>query len=375
MKIEKNNLFTFGELTEKERRNLEILALVAKKGLVSRTELSRETGINIVSISNYIKNHIEKNLVFDAGLDVSTGGRKPELVEINNKDNCVAGLDAGSDRIEVVITDLAAKKITGSSITRAGSAGDIPAAILSAIKGLVSGLSLPDSALRAIGVSSRDNGMKALAKDLEARSGVPVFAAGKAICAAYGERRLNKDADTEKMLYMHTDLGRGVMIIKDEFIGAGEAEIGELQESARYLTAWDEALGVVGSAKKEVGKGIGTSIVRLSGADAEKITEEIVIDAAKGRDEVAFIILQNVAINLGLRISYLVNLFSPHTVVIGGGIERAGDIVMPTVKKMVDRLAFAKQAKAVSIIPGVLGNDASGLGAAALAVREIFLNA
>lgn len=376
MKIEKKNSFTLSDLSEKEKRNLEILALVAKKGLISRTELSRETGINIVSISNYIKNHIEKKLVFDAGQDVSTGGRKPELVEINNEDNCVIGIEAKAGSARLVLTDLASKKKGCVAIDCSNLKDkDIAPAVAATAKKLLSESSIPSSSLRAIGLGVEGPLAARMAKELEALTGASVYAGEWASCAAYGEFHLNRSVETDRLLYMHSDLGKGVVIIKDAFIGSeGDAKNSE-DNSSSYLRPWDKILGLVENARREVTRGIGTDIVKLSGANAENITESVVISAAKQKDEVASIILQNVSINLGLRIAYLINLFSPKAVVIGGGIETAGDIVFTTIKKMVNKLAFARQAKAVSIIPGTLGQDGISLGAASMAVREVFINA
>ena len=71
--------------TEKERRNLAILEIVRRAREVSRAEISRITHLNIVTISNYIDDYIAKGLVLEKGYDVSTGGRRPELLEINSR--------------------------------------------------------------------------------------------------------------------------------------------------------------------------------------------------------------------------------------------------------------------------------------------------
>ena len=83
------------ELSEKDVKSLKILDLIIKKGIISRTEISKITGINIVSISNYIHKYIEHKLIIEKGFDVSTGGRKPELVELNTNDNRVIGVEIG----------------------------------------------------------------------------------------------------------------------------------------------------------------------------------------------------------------------------------------------------------------------------------------
>ena len=62
-------------LTDKERKNLSILETIRKNGPFSRTDISKMTELNIVTVSNYINHYIKKNLVIEGELDESTGGR------------------------------------------------------------------------------------------------------------------------------------------------------------------------------------------------------------------------------------------------------------------------------------------------------------
>jgi predicted ArsR family transcriptional regulator len=50
-------------LTEKEKRNIDILEILRKRGPISRPDISKEIGINVVTISNYIDDFIKHNLV------------------------------------------------------------------------------------------------------------------------------------------------------------------------------------------------------------------------------------------------------------------------------------------------------------------------
>jgi glucokinase len=116
-------------------------------------------------------------------------------------------------------------------------------------------------------------------------------------------------------------------------------------------------------------------MVSLAKGDIRNITEDVVIEAARQNDEVALNIVQSVGINLGLRTAFLMNLFTPEAVVVGGGPEKAGGIIFTPIEKMVSRLSFGKLAPNVKIVPGSLGDEAVVLGAASLAVREMFLQA
>src|SRR5664279_3648898 len=79
-------------LTDKERKNLAILEVVRKNGPISRTDISKLTELNIVTVSNYVSHYIKKGLVVEGELDESTGGRKPVLVELNPKAGYIVGV-------------------------------------------------------------------------------------------------------------------------------------------------------------------------------------------------------------------------------------------------------------------------------------------
>ncbi|GAG14264.1 unnamed protein product, partial [marine sediment metagenome] len=79
-------------LSDKERKNFAILDAIRKRGPMARTDITKLTGFNIVTVSNYIDHYIKKGLVFEGGYDTSTGGRKPMLVDLNQKATYVIGV-------------------------------------------------------------------------------------------------------------------------------------------------------------------------------------------------------------------------------------------------------------------------------------------
>ena len=60
------------EFTEREKRNLAILEILRRFGPVTRPEISG-LGLNIVTVSNYIEEFINKNLVLKRSLMFSEG--------------------------------------------------------------------------------------------------------------------------------------------------------------------------------------------------------------------------------------------------------------------------------------------------------------
>jgi len=389
MDTEKEGLFHHCILSDKERKNLAIFELVRKNGPISRTEISHITDINIVSISNYVKEYISSNILVETGWDVSTGGRRPELVELNTKSLYVIGLDIGISNIIATITDFSINVIAKVKIP--SPAADAKAAALNAVEELLTISKVERSKIKAIGIGAAysNDRSPSIRKAIVEKFGISTFMGSDAACAAFGEKQLNPKANAENLLFMYSDMGCGIVIKGDAYFGAG-GNAGEIQISrehiskeeellffrgSQYLKPWGVDLGITQTAKHEIEKGIGTKIVACAKGDLKNITTEVVIEAARQDDDLAADIVRNAGMNLGIRIAYLVNLFNPEVVVVGGGIEKAGELILEPIRKTVKKLAFSGQANIVKIITSALGEDAVSLGAASLATREIFLKA
>jgi DNA-binding Lrp family transcriptional regulator len=106
------------ELTEKERRNIDILEILRRRGPISRPDISKEMGVNVVSISNYVDEFIKRNFVFEKELDVSEGGRRPVLLDLNAQAGYVIGVGLNLSNMVGLLTDLKGNIITKTQITR-----------------------------------------------------------------------------------------------------------------------------------------------------------------------------------------------------------------------------------------------------------------
>ena len=99
MAVKKESVFTYHVSQDRQRKNLSILELIRKKGPISRADISRMLGLNIVSVSNYLDFYINKRTILEVGYDVSSGGRRPELLELNAKSAYIVGVDIGPDNM------------------------------------------------------------------------------------------------------------------------------------------------------------------------------------------------------------------------------------------------------------------------------------
>lgn len=398
-------------LTEREEKSFQILELLRHRGPLTRTEISQGTGFNIVTVSNYINQFIKQSLVSERGFDVSTGGRKPILVELNSKAAFTVGVDIGPTGIStaqavLVITDLRGQVVHRIVKLRETDSMD---RLLQHVGGWLQelftsspidtkqicgiGLGLPGILDERAGTvrdttphGSRTNYV--LVRDqLEAEFRMPVLVGNDSTLAGYGEFRLGLDRPAQNAIYLYSDVGASLIFNGHIYWGSGGSagEIGIYapaeDDYLRWINApsfalsneWD--LGLSTQAKKLVQDGHATAIQELAHGRLEAIHFDTVLQAAQGGDQLARELVEHAAMQLGIRIASLVNLLNPDVVIIGGGIEKGESLLFEPVWRAVKKYAYEEPASLVDILPAQLGENAAALGAACWVIRETFVQA
>ena len=105
-------------LSEKEKRNIDILEILRKHGPISRPDISKEMGVNVVTISNYVDEFIKRNLVYEKELDISEGGRRPVLLDLNPQAGFVIGVGLNLMNMVGLLVDLKGNIVTKTQIVR-----------------------------------------------------------------------------------------------------------------------------------------------------------------------------------------------------------------------------------------------------------------
>lgn len=100
------------------------------------------------------------------------------------------------------------------------------------------------------------------------------------------------------------------------------------------------------------------------------ITAKDVFDSARNGDETSILTVNNTAMHLGLALANIANTLNPEKIVLGGGVSRAGDILLKPVIANFMKFAFARVKESTIIDIATLGNDAGVIGAAWLAKNK-----
>ena len=214
---------------------------------------------------------------------------------------------------------------------------------------------------------------KEVKKELEELTGVTSYIGNDANVAALGEMWKGGGEGEKNMIMvtLGTGVGGGIIIDGKMLVGANGAggEIGHIcvnySEKDQCgcgnrgcLEQYASATGIVRLAKQKLGQEM-----RATALNKEDVTAKDVFDAVKAGDEVA----QEIAVEFGRYLGYgLANLAAiadPAVFVIGGGVSKAGEILLSYIEKpFMERAFFAN--KNVRFVLAQLGNDAGICGAA-----------
>lgn len=217
-------------------------------------------------------------------------------------------------------------------------------------------------------------------EELSKLTGLPVKAGNDANMAALGEmwQGGGKGHKNIVMVTLGTGVGGGIILNGRMLAGVNGAggEIGHIcvddDETEMCgcgnkgcLEQYTSATGIVRSAKIFLNKSDKPSKLR----DVQYISAKEIFDAAKGGDEVAATLVENHGKVLGKALAQIACVVDPEVFVIGGGVSRAGDVLIHTTQKYFAQYAF-HACKQTKFALATLGNDAGIYGGACSILNE-----
>ncbi|UTR14440.1 ROK family glucokinase [Salipaludibacillus sp. LMS25] len=105
----------------------------------------------------------------------------------------------------------------------------------------------------------------------------------------------------------------------------------------------------------------------------DTLTAKDVFDGAKNEDETALQVVKTATDHLGFALANLANSLNPQTIVIGGGVSKAGTFLLDFVSDSFKKYAIPLVGRETDINIATLGNDAGVIGAVWLA-KETYDN-
>lgn len=406
MPVTRRRLLDQVELNDHEKKNLQILDTIRKRGPIARAEISRLIGLNIVTVTSYVDQYIKKGVIKEVGIDVSSGGRKPTLVDLNPQAIHLIGVGLNAVDMIAVLCNLKGEIVFSVKKERPLQAGEaMVQSMIEVVQELIEKSKVDTGKVHGIGIGipgifNRDNNtvrwpVGLLEDDMsitvsihgmfEEKFGIPTIVDNDANAAVFGEDWYGKGLGVQHAIYLYSGNGCGIMINGQIYRGANGCAGEWLFDSQEdnllpalvesYKTGvWSMDLGISLTAQSGQKEFAGSKIYDLAKGDPKKITFITVVKAAEAQDTIALKLLKQAGMRLGRKAAFLVNLFNPEILIIGGGIEMGGAYILDAVRETVKKASVIEATEKLRIIPSQLGENGVALGAAALVAQNYFIS-
>ena len=378
----------FGALDNESLRSVNesiVLNLIRERQPISRVGLARLTHLKQSTITSIANSLLGEDLVYEADLGDSSGGRKPRMLRINGNRSIAIGIHVGVQKTEIGLGNFNGEILAQCAIDTSKDPRRLLTQLIEQIDGLMRQHPVPGARMEGIGVSL---------------PGLIDQSLGKII---YSANLGWRDVEVGAFLRQHYDFD---LVFEDDVRSLGLAEIwfGSLSSLRQY-----HAINV------SVNEGIGTAIIigghlyrgaslgagqfghvslvpngavcgcgnrgcwelyasdtatvdrylRYSGAsqDVARPTVGELNDRAAGGDQAALRAIRKTGKYLGMGIAILVNALDPEMIVIQGEIKRAWNLIEPEIWNVIRARALARNYSSLRLEPSSMEVNPSLIGA------------
>lgn len=370
----------------------------ADKG-ISRADLAEKMGLTRAAVTVIINDLITSGIILNTDSLATANGRPPVALEINPNWGLVAAIDMGAMHLSVALGDFSARILEEIEVPFRVDQG--PAESLQQADSILGellqhrGLTTDDLAAIGVGVPGpviADKGMVMappimpgwdrfpIRTTLEDKWKTAVTLNNDAELGALGEWAYGAGRGEKNLAFIKVGSGIGAgLIINQQIYGGTTGSAGEIghltidENGPRCtcgnhgcLEAFAGGHAIASQARTLVASGKRTL---LSEKSPDSITAGDVAEAARRGDLTAQEIIQRSGTFIGIAIAGLINLINPSTVIIGGGVAQAGDLLTGPIRQAVHERSLRASEHSVRITTAMLGRRSSLIGALVQAIH------
>lgn len=366
------------KFTIREENESIILNAVIEHEKISRAKLSQVTGLNKASVSEIVKKLIEDGFIIETGIGESkkTGGRKPILLEFNERGSLVAAVDIGSDYINVGISYLDGTIITSSFRENLDIDKD------NAFDYIVDEL---DSQMARVNISIvglcvaihgqvKDNEIiytpaynlhkSSLYEDLSKNYDFPIFFENEANLSALGEYVFGSKSEQLVCISIHSGIGAG-FVSNGTIVEGSSGRLGEIGHTTLFPFGRECPCGNRGCLEQYASKSVLYEEIRKVKNMSNIQSEDVESLYRKGDQEVIKLINENVDY-ITIAINNTIMYYNPSVIVINGSYFRK----IPELLDRINKNLTSVIADDVLIRNTSLNNNAILLGCIAYTVQK-----
>lgn len=212
-----------------------------------------------------------------------------------------------------------------------------------------------------------------------------VYMDGDVRVAATGERHFGAAAGCDNFIFitLGTGIGSGIFIDGKLYRGPGgyAGEVGHqtIVDDGPVCGCGNrgcvEALagnaGIIARAQAAAKATDAPLLMQEVDGDLLKITPATLYQAAMKGCDVSRSVLAETGRFIGTAMANLVNVLNPEKIIVGGGVARAGELILGPMRETILQRAMGPGARMVQVVPATLGPSAGVIGAAAMALFDL----
>jgi N-acetylglucosamine repressor len=372
----------------------DILRTLYQQRTATRADIVDATGLNAGSVSLALQVLLRSGTILKVGELESNGGRRREVVTLNQDAAYFIGVDLESHRIRFALASFGGDvRYRWEEDLEPRDSLDIDK-LFDGIERVASTLNVQErSRLLAVGISYPgllDQQGRLTAVNLGWRQfrviaelekvgrtrgfeGLPIFLEPDRHSCVLVEQWLGRAQHHRNGAYVSCDRGIGIGLFLDGKVVEGWRDMaGELG----HLTIDPDAGDLCNCGKRGCLEAIATSdnIVRqyLEKTDrsAPRTRFADVLERARKNEEAAVVVLRRAARAWGLALSHVVNLLNPEIIILGGDLVAGEDVFVPMIKEELFRHCLPELAQDLELAMSSLGLDIRLKAAASLAFRK-----
>jgi len=376
-----------------------VLHLIWKRHQISRAEIAREIGLSRSTVTEVVKDLLATGFVKEVGIGVSSGGRRPIVLEFQDDARLILGVDIGATHVSAAMIDLSGQVLVYES--RDFSVRENPSGTRQLIFELCDGL-----------LSQTKNGMKRLLcmgvalpspvdpnhpewlsevvipawrgrselDLLQRHYKVPIFVDNDANLGALAEHRWGAGRGVNDLTYVKIAYGIGAgFILNGEIYRGGTGIAGEMghipidPNGAQCVCGLKGCLVTLigGEAMKKRVMELLTRYPKSKLADAP-ISLWAIEHAAMEQDPLAMQLFKEISTYMSIAITGWINMMNPSRVILGGSMHELQKQLLQPVQEKIRECSIVGSVPSTEVRTGTLGERAESIGAATLALEEVF---
>ncbi len=380
----------------------QIIYYIDINGNSTITDISQHLNNSVPKVTSLVNELIEDGLLCEYGKEDSTGGRKASLFGLVSDSGYFLGVDVRIHYINIGLIDFKRNviKIEEQIPFQFENKQESYNNLVELINRFIDNLEIKRNLILAAGVNlsgrvNRQTGhsysyfhfnevplSEILTKDI----GISVFLENDSRAMAYGEFFGSGMVQVSNALFLNIDYGLGLGIMIDGKMYYGKSgfsgEVGHVPMFQNEIICAcgkkgcleTEASGwaLLRTFKERVHAGVTTTALK-KGQQVDNITLSEILKGAQKEDVLCIELLAEMGEKAGRGVAFLINVFNPELVVIGGMLSQAGDYLRLPMRSTINKLSLSLVNNDTQLRISKLGETAGVIGGALLA-RQKLLN-